>query len=292
MPSPLHAALVELLRAQPALVAELLRAAAGIALPPGAIDAAEPGAESLTPPSSPEHRADLVIVLGRPARVVTVVEVQLQRDADKRRSWPTYVASLWYRHGCPAILLVVTVSDAVARWCARPIALGHPGFDLTPVVIGPSRLLALCEQAGAAIHPELALLAAMAASRTERALETATRAAEQALSLPVDRQYAYLDLLMAAMTAATRRKLEEHMQTKEYLSPTFRRIAAKGKAEGRAEGKAEALAAGILTVLQARGLQPSRSVTKAVRACHDCARLEVWLRRAVTVASPEELIDQ
>ena len=47
---------------------------------------------------------------------------------DKRKTWPLYLTSLRSRVSCPTALLVVAPEASVARWCAQPIELGHPGF--------------------------------------------------------------------------------------------------------------------------------------------------------------------
>jgi predicted transposase/invertase (TIGR01784 family) len=64
---------------------------------------------------------------------------------------------------------------------------------------------------------------------------------------------------------------------------------AKGKAEGEAKGKAEGEAKGVLVVLRARGLVVSPDVEDRVKRCTDLAQLDEWLRRAVVVASAEEI---
>lgn len=48
-----------------------------------------------------------------------------------------YLVSLRTRMKCPAILVVVCIESTVAKWCATPIDLGHPGLVLTPLVLGP-----------------------------------------------------------------------------------------------------------------------------------------------------------
>ena len=55
-----------------------------------------------------------------------VVEVQLGSDEGKHWTWPVYLATLRARLRCPALLLVLCVNAGVARWSARPIAMGHP----------------------------------------------------------------------------------------------------------------------------------------------------------------------
>ncbi len=69
--------------------------------------------------------------------LTVVVEVQLSRDPDKRRSWPVYVATLRARLRCPTELLVVCPDRAVAGYCAAPITLGLGRPALIPMVLGP-----------------------------------------------------------------------------------------------------------------------------------------------------------
>ena len=64
-------------------------------------------------------------------------------NGDKLRSWPRYVVWQWAASECPTYLLVVTPSRRVERWASKPIALGHPGFTLAPIVLGPSNVPSL-----------------------------------------------------------------------------------------------------------------------------------------------------
>ncbi|MFJ4655067.1 hypothetical protein ACIP5Y_27645 [Nocardia sp. NPDC088792] len=45
----------------------------------------------------------------------------------------------------------------------------------------------------------------------------------------------------------------------------------------------------MLTVLEARGIEVSATTRERITQCVDPALLEVWLRRAVTAESAEEL---
>jgi hypothetical protein len=124
MASMLHEGLLLLFRNRPALAPELLRDALNLRLPrwtEARVESAE-----LTEVVPTEYRADLVVLLldGQPIFAI-VVEVQLSRDEDKRKSWPLYLTSLRSRVGCPTALLVVAPDAAVARWCAQPIELSR-----------------------------------------------------------------------------------------------------------------------------------------------------------------------
>jgi hypothetical protein len=46
----------------------------------------------------------------------------------------------------------------------------------------------------------------------------------------------------------------------------------------------------VLTVLDARGVPVSPAVRGQILACTDLARLESWLRRAVTASTAEDVV--
>lgn len=162
MPSHLHEALIELFRQRPSLAVELLADPLGIPVPDHQdvrLDSNE-----LTDLTPTEYRADAVVTLseaGRPVLAI-IVEVQLGKDPSKRRSWPVYLATLHARLGCPVFLLVVCPDPATAAWSAKPILLGHPGFVLRPLVLGPDRVPVVTDPDLAGGSPELAVLSAMA----------------------------------------------------------------------------------------------------------------------------------
>ncbi len=113
MPGHLHATLVDLLRARPELLVELLSTRPTLTLP--AWRRAEPVDADLSQPSL-ELRADLCVVLRNPEPVwVLVAEVQLHRDPDKPFAWAAYVATAHLRWRCPATLIVVCPDPGVAR---------------------------------------------------------------------------------------------------------------------------------------------------------------------------------
>ncbi|MFE6283594.1 hypothetical protein [Streptomyces sp. NPDC057877] len=62
----------------------------------------------------------------------------------------------------------------------------------------------------------------------------------------------------------------------------------KGEAQGMAAGKA----AGVLRVLEARGLPVSDTVRDRVTACTDLSRLDGLLVRAITVEQAEALFEE
>lgn len=154
----LRVAIVEGLR-----VLELLHEALGVELPDHTevrIDSAD-----LSEVTPTEYRADLVVLLynGKPVLGI-VVEAQLRRNRRKPFAWPAYVAGLRARIECPVCLLVVTPSEAVARWARRPIEMGG-GNEFTPLVLCPSGVPVVDDAERARVDPELAVLSAMAHGR-------------------------------------------------------------------------------------------------------------------------------
>jgi hypothetical protein len=303
-----HEGLLLLFRNRPTLAPELLQGALGLKLPhwtEARVESAE-----LTEVIPTEYRADLVALLldGKPIFAI-VVEVQLSRDEDKRKSWPLYLTSLRSRVGCPTALLVVAPDAAVARWCAQPIELGHPGFILQPLVMGPDAIPVVLDEQVARKDPELAVLSAMAHGHEEVGAAIAHTVLAAMVGLDAERIRLYVDLTMNSLSEATRYALEAVMQsgTYEYQSEFARKYVAQGREEGRQEGlqegrqeglqeglqegRHEGEQAALFEVLDARGLQMDAGTRQRILACKDLSQLKLWLRKAVSVESAQQLFE-
>lgn len=293
MPSHLHEALIELFRQRPSLAVELLADPLGIPIPPYRQVRLDPG--ELTDVDPTEYRADAVVTLIGPRGPVlaVIVEVQLSPARRKRRSWPVYVTTLHARLRCPVVLLVVCPDPAMARWSGKPIALGHPGFVLTPLALGPDLVPVVTDRGRASRIPELAVLSAMAHS-AHKDRDQIFHALLSGLA-SVDRDHAnlYTDVVLAALPEAARRHLEDLMAigTYEYQSDFARRYYGQGRAEGVAEGRAEGEAAALLAVLAARGIEVPGDARDRITGCTDLALLETWIRRAATATAIQDLFD-
>lgn len=281
MPSYLHEALIELFRHRPELAAALLSTSFGVDVP--AYQGIRLDSGELPDLKPTEYRADAVVVLtDREVPVLAVVvEVQLRRDTVKRRSWPVYLATLHARLRCPTVLLVICPHAAVAAWCAAPIDLGHPGWSLHPLVLGPAQVPIITDPDEATRLPELAVLSAMAhGAATEH--EMVLQALRTALSnIDDDRADLYADVVLAALPHAARTHLEALMKIGsvdyEYQSDFARRYYGEGKAEGEAKA--------ILAVLAARGIAVPEEVRARITECTDLDQLEAWVRSAATADS-------
>jgi hypothetical protein len=296
MASMQHEGLLLLFRNRPTLAPELLRDSLGLGLP--AWSEARVESAELTEVVPTEYRADLVVLLleGKPVFAV-VVEVQLARDEDKRKTWPLYLTSLRSRVGCPTALLVVSPDASVARWCAQPIELGHPGFMLQPLVIGPEAIPVITDEQAARRDPELAVLSAMAHGHTEVGQTIARTVLAAVEGLDEERLRLYVDLALSSLTQVARNALEALMQSGnyEYQSEFARKYVAQGRQEGLQEGLQKGLQKGevaaLFEVLDARGLKVDAKARKRIVACTEPAQLKGWLRKAVTVQSVQELFE-
>ena len=283
MPSEDHQALVELFRCSPALARVLLALFGGISIAAGKGRVVDSNL-SLPPPR--EWRPDLVLTYGEGGHEqAVIVEVQLSRDSDKAESWPEYITATRRRHHCPACLLVVAGDTAMARWCARKLETGHPGFDLRPIVVGPQQLPPLTDIELARRCPELAILSTYLHRRTQYAVDAAVAAAHATAELDERHAIPYNDLIVRWLAPEVRPAFEEKIMSfpDNYVCQSD--FAKKHQAKGRTEGRADSL----LTVLRTRGLPVDAQHEERIRSCRDSGQLDRWLQEAVTASSPDEI---
>lgn len=281
----LHEIEVELFRTRPELARELLRVCAGIDVAGGRIELASADA---TQAISTEFRADAVALVrdeaGEPSAAI-VVEVQRSIDRDKAWSWPVYVTGLRSKQRCPVLLLVTVPDDDVARWAARPIDTGHPGFTLRPIVVR-HRDVPRIDDANLA-SPELLLLSAIAHPSEDVVPALAAligRSAEET-------QRVYLTMILAAWPKPLSDRLEAAMRPefKTRLDELAYEVGhergredgleagrEKGREEGREEGRREGtrvLQDVVLALVIERGAS-SEVYEARIRAILDPARLK------------------
>ena len=280
-----HEVLLSLFQTRPLLAAEVLHLL-GVAVPACSAD--------LTDVAPTAYRADLVVVLEDGGSVLgVVVEVQLDWDPRKRYSWPVYAATLRARLRCPVCVLVVTPTEALAKWCQTPVQLG-PQFTFAPVVVGPSAIPYVTDEADAYGAPELAVLSVLAHGKEPEGARIALSALKAVATLASDSQMLYSDVILGAVGAAAKVALEEQMDIRKYefKSDFAKKHQAKGREEGLAEGARAARVAALLAILDARGLAVSAAEEATIRACTDDAALTSWIRRAVTAATVAETFEK
>jgi hypothetical protein len=279
MPSIAHEAPLELLRGEPGLAAVLVQAL-GVPVPASAMATLVPA--DLTVPVPAEMRADAVVLLeGDGGRLAVITEVQLSWDQDKEFTWPAYLTQVRAAHRCNTVLLVICPDSTVAGRCRDGITTGHPGFDLTPLVIDSSTT-PLPGQAGvASASPELVVLAVLTGA-LDLGQDSARRLVLASLAAADEsRRAAYTVFVLTAASGAALQALENLMATAKFSHPFVDRFLDEGRAEGEARM--------ILRVLAVRGLQVPDDVRERVLSCTDLAQLDRWGDRAVTAATVEDV---
>jgi hypothetical protein len=281
MPSRLHEALLLLFRNRPELAPELMRDVLHVELPEYREVRIESTDLGEVEPS--EFRADLIVLLvdGKPVLAI-IVEVQLSEKKRKRFTWPVYVAGARARFECPAVVLVVTSSEKVARWAARPIALG-PGASLTPLVIGPKGVPVVTDSEEAASDPELAVLSVLAHGRgePELAARIGLAAARASRGLDEERGLLYSSLIRSALSEAARKAFQMLPEGMQFFDDEMQKSYEKGRAASKA--------AAVIDVLEARGLAVSDAQRERILGCADLDMLTRFIRLAATVATTDEL---
>ncbi|SJZ71667.1 hypothetical protein SAMN02745673_01182 [Marinactinospora thermotolerans DSM 45154] len=275
VPTRDHEILIQMFRNAPSLAPALLNEALGMRIPDHSESRVEPG--DLTDCEPTEYRADAVVTLRSDGPVLAVVvEIQRGRDPGKRLTWPVYLATVRARLNCPAVLLVLCPDESTATWCGSPIDMGHPGWVLTPLAVGPDTIPALTDPERAVRSPELAVLSALAHGEDPRVLD----ALEHSLrSIDDARMRLYTDYVLAALPETARKYLEELMATGtyEYQSDFARKYVAEGKAES------------VLAVLSARDIPVTDEARQRITTCTDLDLLDTWLRRAATAHTTHDI---
>lgn len=282
MPSLTHEALLLLFRNRPTLAADFLRDMFHETVP--SFTRTQVVSADLTEAIPAERRSDLVVLFEAEAPVFAViVEAQLGRDPEKRYAWPVYVAGVWARHHCPAWLLVVTVEPEMVTWCSRPIEVGHPGYVLKPLVLGPEGVPVVTDAEQARAAPEVAVLSAMAHGQGEAGEAIGVAFLAAAVGLDEDRRAVYGDLVLSSLNEAAKRRLEAMMKGGyEFQSDFARTYVAKGKLEAKAQD--------VLAVLEARGLEVPAEVRERILGSMDVAELDGWIRQAAVVSDVRDIL--
>jgi len=281
MPSYAHELILILLRKYSASAADLLRKL-NVHLPE--FERIHSESSDINDVKPAEYRADLVLFLVRKSKRVlgVIVEVQLRRDYKKPYAWPAYIANLRSRHRCPVCLLVITTSEAVARWARKPIGLG-PGTRCKPWILGPSNTPIVTKLQYAKKNVELAVLSAIEHGRSSnaaRAKRTVSAAIAAIADIDSEDSKLYLDLISIFSTPKIREAAMNSLGY-EYQSAFARRYVAEGKAAGRIEM--------ILKQLTSRfGPLPDKIQTH-VRGAKE-AELDTVAERILTEATLEQVL--
>jgi hypothetical protein len=295
MPKLPHEALVQLVRAAPSMVLDLLRPTLA-GLPDAAAVAVVPQvtAAELVNLDLPEYRADAVIRVGPAERPIEVFVVEAQGDmaGRKRKVWPHYITGFAVRFDCPVTLVVFALDEEVAAWCAEPIDVGRGRCVVRPLVIGPREIPVITDPAVAAANPELAVLSVAAHGREPGAEFIARAALAACVRLDSQDGLHYADFINAFLGDLARAALRQIMQVNDdrnpFFSQEFRERWFKERSEGEAEGEVKGAARILLKLLRKRWTVPE-AVAERVLACQDVEQIDAWSERALDVATLDEV---
>jgi hypothetical protein len=296
MPGIEHEAVVELLHRNPHLVAALLTAC-GV---PVAADATAAIADSNLSARKPVTlTAEIVVKLTAPGQAERVVVFEVQKDPpkpSKRRAWAAYVPIAGVQHKCNAFLIIIALRAETARASRKLIRTGHPGYDLTPIVIGPDNTPDPASPRHEQAVVELTVLAALTGALDLGDDQVQDFVLETLARTDPDRRAAYTGLILTIASEAAQKALEDLMRTARRDNLADRLLAegrteglVEGRTEGLAEGLAEGRAAMLLRILQARGLTVPDDVREQITSCTDAAQLDEWAVLAVTARSISEI---
>jgi hypothetical protein len=107
----------------------------------------------------------------------------------------------------------------------------------------------------------------------------------------------YNDIVLAGLPPDTRARWRAFMTTaagSRFLSEEFQQAEARGlaagEAKGLAAGEAKGLADAVLTVLKGRDVPVPQNVRDRILSCTDQDQLRVWLLRAATATTIDDVV--
>jgi hypothetical protein len=291
MPTMLHQALVSLFREEGTLAMYLFQAGTKAPVPAGV--KVESYATQFTDLNPPEYSADAAYLIkdGDEVRDAVVVEVQLSPKPEKRASWLQYVATAHRKLLRPVTVIVLAVTEEMARWCEEAYGYDRVGNTFRPLVIGPGAIPRITDLEQARALPELAVLSVAAHGQEPgaEAIGIPAALACEALDSPFGPRYA--DCVYEWLNQGARRALEEtykKMRGYEFQSEWARRAAAEGRKEGIKEGIKEGQQELLSTMLGGKfGKLPDWAVQR-LGAASD-ADLRRWAERVLIAGTLEDV---
>ncbi|MDJ1134646.1 hypothetical protein [Streptomyces iconiensis] len=246
-----------------------------------------------------------------------IIEAQSKKDPEKALSWAYYLSFLASKYKTHHPTLLVVCRDKVtADWARGPFTIGppsRPNLMVSPLVLGPHNVPVIMDANRAAADLPLTVFSALTHSADDRIgeiLEVLAMALKQTTDRDMITLYADLTAngLGDSPAAELWRKLvgqglfdlrgfvaeglrdegrEEGRQVghTEGLEQGLEQGRQRGLQEGRQEGRIEMLC----TVLEKRGLEISDEEKGRITSCKDSELLGLWLVRAVTATTADEI---
>ncbi len=290
MPSLEHNGLVDLFRENPSLAPHFLATLFHLDLPPyTSVAVVESSLDQLIPV---EFRADLVLEVrdAENALVLAIVlEVQRDKDPDKKYSWPVYLAATRAKKRCPTCVLVIATDTAVAAWASEAIDLGL-GQAIAPLVLGPSVVPEITDPARAEEETELAILSAVVHGNGPNGLAVVQAVFGALLEIGrFDPEHAavYFQIVYNVLREPLRRALEVlSMERQSEGKAVFPPFAQKLIERGKLEGKHDAL----LRLLARAGIELTEADRASILACTDPETLDRWLENVLGAKTAAEVL--
>ncbi|KUO22704.1 hypothetical protein [Streptomyces dysideae] len=238
-----------------------------------------------------ERRVDALFQLDtEKTRYVVALESQGKPDADKRRSWPYYLAYLGERYDADAVLIVLTDEPLTERWAAQPIASGfpeRPSLIAQPHVLGPTSVPLISSADEARGDIALWVLSSLVHGRRPANAGILTALAQELKDMDPDEAVVYAEYVEAGLTGSEVVEIwRQLMSTKIfYRSAAAQQVRAEVREEVRAEERAQA----VLMVLERRGLEVPDGVRERVLSCRDSEELSALVDRAWEVTRAQDL---
>jgi hypothetical protein len=285
MPSAQHESPIELVKQDPSLVAWLLTNLFDIKVPD--YHHARPHATDVRVLVPRTYHADGMVLFCDPddqPLLSVVLEVQRGKDRAKRRTWKLYVAQLEAELDVTAGLLVFCPDPGVARWYEQLIASDGLSLLLRPLLFTPKDIPLVVDVDLARANPAVAVLSVICHGDQAVIDSVFPALAEMLRSVGDVKANLYYDIVLAGLPKPARLRWEAFMTTAGYQYRS--EFALENQAIGQAIGEGRAL----LKVLDVRGIAVTDAVREKVLACTDLDRLDIWLDRAVTATTAEEVI--
>ena len=193
-----------------------------------------------------------------------------------------------------AVLIVVCPDPREAEKCRQVIEMGHPGWDLWPIVIDP---LHAPDATGAGPYLILFLACLPALDMESEA------GARQVLAAIRDTGASHADrrrltaIILKRASDAARQILEDMMSTTEwkddfiesYVQIGIEQGLEQGREQGLELGAANAKAQDVLKVMDTRGLNPTQEQRAKITAAAGITQLDLWFDRALTAGTAADV---
>lgn len=262
-------------------------------------------------PRGQHRRLDLVAKVetraGQPEIVLVHVEVEGEASAEMARRMYRYYMQLQLRHELPVFPVVLYLSGGppdlcwnerqekflhreISRFCF--LSLGLSGAEAEAYLARPEPLAAAL---AALMRPSRLSPARLKLECQKKIIRAPINEARQLLLFNCVETY--LSLSGEALHEYDRLRSQEPAKEVAVMQTWADRMREEGHAQGVQHGLQRGLQQGVLEgkraalreILSARGLALSTAQDALLQACEDSARLDAWLRLALSVARSEDI---